>query len=148
MNQINKIVFVAIVLLLSSCQGKSDKANKENVIKNVDDFAFAKSISHNILKAQREGDFYKLNEDEASTRMISGLNESVQKSAYQQIKLLFGDYKDLTFHSKEDITKGETYAIYRFKGEFENGLDVEIRTVINTDGKLAGFFVKPWQEAL
>ena len=148
MNQITKIVFVVIVLLLRNCQGKSDKKNEEDVIKNVDVAAFAERISHNILKAQKEGDFYKFNEDEASARMISGLNESVKKNAYQQIKLSFGDYKGLTFHSKEEIVKEETYTVYRFKGEFESGLDVEIRAVINNNGKLAGFFVKPWQQAL
>jgi len=148
MNRTNKIVFVAIVLLLSSCQGKSDKANKENVIKNGDDVAFAKRISHNILKAQKEGDFYKLNEDEASARIIIGLNESVQKSSYKQIKLLFGDYKDLTFHSRQELLREEAYSIYRFKGKFESGLDVEVRAVLNAKGKLAGFFVKPWYDAL
>ena len=45
-------------------------------------------------------------------------------------------------------TQGPHYEIYRFKGNFDLNADVEIRTVLDAEGKLAGFFVKPWKDSL
>lgn len=80
--------------------------------------------------------------------MIAGLNESVQKESYNQIEDIFGAYNSLKFYSIEEVVEGKTYKVYRFKGDFEFGLPVEVRSVINSEGKLAGFFVKPWKNKL
>jgi len=58
--------------------------------------------------------------------MINGLNESLQKKSYEQIKNLFGDYKNLEFKSLMQSIKGRKYEIYRFIGEFESNSNVEI----------------------
>lgn len=130
------------------CQNKSDKSKVIETPYKINDVEFVKNLSHNILTKQKSGGFYRLNEDIASLEMISGLNETVQKSAYRQIVMAFGDYKDLNFHSIEKIKRTEIYTIYRFKGVFESSKDVEIRAVLNSRGKLAGFFVKPWKDTL
>jgi hypothetical protein len=45
-------------------------------------------------------------------------------------------------------TDGTLFEIYRFRGKFNPGAEVEVRTVLDADGKLAGFFVKPWHDAM
>jgi hypothetical protein len=80
--------------------------------------------------------------------MIEGLSESVQKESYGTIKNLFGDYEDLNFESLMESTDENKYKVYRFKGNFETSSDVEVRTILNKEGKLAGFYIKPWNEKL
>lgn len=135
------------ILILFSCQSKVNKL-EFNASQGEDQKAWAQDLSVKILSAQKEGGFYKLNSNEASLSMVNAFSESVQKKAYQQIKMLFGDYEKLKFHSVVKISTSNTYDIFRFKGLFESGQDVEVRVVLNTDGKLEGFFVKPWKETL
>ena len=98
--------------------------------------------------SQKDGGFYALSEEEATEKMLPGLDESLQKKSYQQIKSAFGDYQDLSFNHMMKPIDGTLYEIYRFKGNFKSGVEVEIRTVLDAHGKLAGFFVKPWKENL
>ena len=55
-----------------------------------------------------------------------------------------GGYYPFYFQS----INGNKLLIYRFKGYFDSNIDVEVRTVLNFEGKLAGFFIKPWKEEL
>ncbi len=62
---------------------------------------------------------------------------------------MFGDYQDLKFESLKIYPKnGESFDIYRFKGAFEKNKEVEVRAVLNKQGKLSGFFIKPWNDNL
>jgi hypothetical protein len=39
--------------------------------------------------------------------------------------------------------------LYRFKGTFsKGGSPAEVRVVYDTDGKLSGFWIKPWKDVL
>jgi hypothetical protein len=76
----------------------------------------AKNLSDKLLTAQKIGGYYSFSKNEATPEMIEGLNETVQKESYKQIKTLFGDYKALNFESLMESTHGETYKVYRFKG--------------------------------
>lgn len=140
------VVVMGFLMVLLSCKNNEKNTVTENF--NSDRTKFSKTLANKILVAQKEGSFYKLSSTEAMPVMVKSLNEGVQKQSYAKIKALFGDYKGLEFHSIKEITKGETYKIYRFKGDFELNSDTEIRVVLNKDGKLAGFFVKPWDNKL
>lgn len=143
-----KSLLFVVLLIITACQNKASKTNNIRPLLEEDQIEFAKKISDKILNAQKNDNFYELSDNEATKNMVNGLNTSVQKSSYAQIKSLYGDYNNLEFHSVEHINRGEDYAIFRFKGEFESGLDIEIRAVLNKEVKLAGFFVKPWQDKL
>ena len=145
-----KMIFLSIVTILgfTNCHNKSNSKKIDNFIPKKERIEFAENLADKILKAQKKGLFYNLSKNEANLKMINGLNQTLQKASYEQIKNLFGDYKSLKFESYVEITKTEKYEIYRFKGEFEFNSNVEIRSVLNTDGKLAGFFVKPWKDEL
>lgn len=109
---------------------------------------FAQSISEKILNAQKNGGFYKLSNEEATDKMILGLNENLQKASYQHIKTIFGDYKSLELDTVVKLNKDKVYKIYRFRGNFEKTDEVEVRSVLDSNGRLAGFFVIPWKENL
>ncbi|NJX16033.1 hypothetical protein [Tamlana crocina] len=136
-----KLIFLFFALLLVNCQ-YGEKAQGDDY-----QAEFAKSISHKLLSSQKEGGFYELTKEEATERMIQGLNEAVQKESYKRIKQAFGNYKNLELDTIFAIKEDQTYHVFRFKGEFEVNEKVEIRTVLNLEGKLAGFFVVPWKEA-
>lgn len=148
MKKIISLMLFLLISISSSCQTNSNFKKVEKSDSNKMKIEFAKELSDKILVAQKNGGFYKLTYKEAGYKMINGLNESLQKKSYEQIKNLFGDYKNLEFKSLMQSIKGRKYEIYRFIGEFESNSNVEIRTVLNEEGKLAGFFIKPWKDKL
>ncbi|MCR8668340.1 hypothetical protein NO995_11655 [Aestuariibaculum sp. M13] len=145
MKTVIHLVCLVLISMTTSCQSKTDKS-KTSEVNRVE---FAENISRKLLEAQKNGDYYKLTEEEATPTMINGLNEDLQKSSYSQIKSMFGDYQDLKFESLKIYPKnGESFDIYRFKGAFEKNKEVEVRAVLNKQGKLSGFFIKPWNDNL
>lgn len=135
-----RIIVFLLVVSLYNCEFKKEESSTE--------LGFAKELANKILITQKEGSFYKLSNEEADPKMITGLNASVQKQSYTQIKSLFGDYKGLNFESLVHVSRSQKYSIYRFKGDFKSNTEVEIRVVLNEKGKLGGFFVKPWSDKL
>ena len=136
------------VLASVSCQSTPDFIKVEESKLDMDKITSIKQLGHEILTAQKNNGHYSLTKKQATTQMVEGLNESVQKASYKKIKSLFGDYKDLQFKSLLRGLSGEKYLIYRFKGYFETDADIEVRMVFTEDEKLAGFFIKPWNESL
>jgi hypothetical protein len=111
--------------------------------------AFVSNLADRILTAQQGGGYYMLTAQEADVAMRTGLTEAVQKQAYAQLKRSFGEYQGLIFDELLLPTEGTAFEIYRFRGQFgANGSGVEIRAVLNPEGKLAGFYYKPWQNRL
>ena len=148
MKKIYRILIVLLITTSASCQSSSEfKKVDESKLKK-EEIESVKELSEKILVAQKNGGYYNLTEDEAIKEMVEGLNEKVQKQSYEQIKNLFGDYQDLKFESLMESEKGQKLKIYRFKGFFESESNIEIRTVLNDEGKLAGFFIKPWNDGL
>ncbi len=141
------IQFICILLIsaTTSCQSKADKKEASEVNR----IELAENLSRKLLEAQKSGSYYKLSESEATPTMINGLNEYLQKSTYSQIKSMFGDFEDLKFEALKIYPKnGTSYDIFRFKGTFEKSNEVEIRAVLYKEGKLSGFFLKPWNDKL
>lgn len=111
--------------------------------------AFVTGLTDRILLAQQGGGYYRLSEQEADVAMQNGLTEAIQKQAYAQLKNTFGEYRGLVFDEMLMPNEGTSYEIYRFRGQFgANGSGVEIRAVLNPEGKLAGFYYKPWKNRL
>lgn len=116
---------------------------------NPERLAFVSDLSDRILKAQQGGGYYPLSAQEADVAMRSGLNEAVQKQAYSQLSRSFGEYGGLIFDELLIPVDGAFYEVYRFRGQFgTNNVGVEIRAVLNAEGKLAGFYYKPWRNQL
>jgi hypothetical protein len=73
----------------------------------------------------------------------------MQASTYATVRDMFGDYESMKFEEAWKITSEPTYLLFRFKGTFsESSEKPEIRVILNTERKLAGFFIRPWQDDL
>ena len=141
-------IILLLVFTVVNCQSKSNYVEVSKSELDQEKIEFAKSLSDKILTAQKDGKFYSLSENEATLQMVEGLDESRQKDSHKKIKAIFGNYESLTFESAMKNVNGNKLLIYRFKGYFDSNIDVEVRTVLNFEGKLAGFFIKPWKEEL
>lgn len=138
-----------IIPLVVSAQSDNPYERVSETEINAQRLAFVSSLTDRILTAQQGGGYYRLSEQEADVVMRNGLTEGVQKQAYSQLKRSFGEYKGIVFDELLIPHEGTAYEIYRFRGQFgANSTGVEIRAVINPEGKLAGFYCKPWRQRL
>ena len=102
-----------------------------------------------MLLGQKSGEIYILSEEEAIPEVAKGLTEGVQVSSYENISSMFGDYESMQFAEALTMKTDQFYTLYRFKGTFsETSEKPEIRVVLNKEGKLAGFWIRPWQDDL
>ena len=139
---------IFLFILTTNCRSQTDFVHVDPSNVDQEELERAKILSDKLLTAQKNGGYYSSSKNEATPEMIKGLNETVQKESYKQIKTLFGDYKALNFESLMESMHGEEYKVYRFKGVFESDAAIEVRAVLNNKGELAGFFIKPWMEQL
>lgn len=114
-------------------------------MKSVDEGkSIAERIARDLIVSWSSGRFEPLG-NQANAVMKSLLTPKRQKETYQAIKGLFGSYESLTFIEAWGPVKGLPSVVYRFKARFSNsGERPEIRVVIDRDGKLSGFWIKPW----
>ena len=107
------------------------------------------SLAEKLLLGQKSGEIYILSEEEAIPEVAKGLTEGVQVSSYENISSMFGDYESMQFAEALTMKTDQSYTLYRFKGTFsETSEKPEIRVVLNKEGKLAGFWIRPWQDDL
>ncbi|KAA5827717.1 hypothetical protein FPF71_02440 [Algibacter amylolyticus] len=144
------LIFIGLLIisLLTSCQNKTKAQEEVSVSASEEQVDYVENLSDRILKAQKAGGFYKLTESEASIRMVTGLNETLQKSTYAKIKGLLGDYKDLEFYSLEEIKKDQVIKYIGLEVILNWVLMLKYVRFLDSEGKLAGFFVKPWKDKL
>ena len=108
----------------------------------------AKKFANDYLLILKAGNYYKFQDDEATDILKNMLTEPMQKLGYSQIKAMYGDYQSLEF-TEGWKQKSSGFLVYRMKGKFERSEDkLEIRVTTDSQGKIAGFFVKPWTDAL
>jgi hypothetical protein len=122
-------------------QVPESKINKEHKSK-------AQKAAIDTLTNWREGK-YEPRSDDYTDAMKEASTPARQKAAYQNITALFGDFKDLKYVEAVASKNYPSIVVYRFKGTFTGTKDQpEIRVVIDSEGKVAGFFIKPWKDEL
>ncbi len=108
----------------------------------------AQQIANSLWSNWRSGKFEPLS-DAFTSQMRQAMTPEVQRAAYQQAKQMFGDYKSLSFAEAvtSPILPGGT--VYRFRASFSGSSErPEIRVVIDKQGKVGGFWIKPWAAEL
>ena len=141
------IVFTTTLLTFCQQNPKFEKVDSTAIDK--EKLSFVTELADKIFIAQQQGGFYSLQEPEATPEMIEGLNEKVQKQSYMQIEMLYGAYKSLEFDHLMKSKSEPVYELYRFRGHFKTEeAKVEVRAVLNAEGKLGGFFVRPWRDEI
>lgn len=113
------------------------------------DIRLATSLAEKLLLGQKNGNIYLPTEEEAIKAVVDGLTEEMQTSTYATIRDMFGDYESMKFAEAWRINGEPTYLLFRFKGSFsESSEKPEVRVVLNMERKLAGFYIRPWQDDL
>ncbi len=140
-----KVLLLVIVTCTISCS-KYDVVPTENI--NKERLEFAKLISHKLLNGQKTGVYYELSNKEAIAKVIVGLDEVSQRTNYETISGMVGDYEDLAFYQMVKSKDYPLHEVYRFKGKFSGEVDIEIRATLDGYGKLAGFYYLKWKESI
>jgi hypothetical protein len=134
-------------VLLSASVYSQEFKKLDNANINQQQMEFAKKFAMDYFAKQLAGSYYSFQNNEAIDEMVKLLTPEKQKEVYVQIKSGFGDFKSLEY-AQTWVDNNAHLTVYRFKGTFGNNNLLEVRVVLNYQGKIAGFFVKPWTENL
>lgn len=142
-------ILALLVVTLTFCQSKDGFKRIESSLIDQTSLATATQMTNKIMEALKVGGYYQLSKEEATTKMMEAFTESVQRDTYETVIGAFGQYMGVDFAEMAMPTDGTLYEVYRYKGKFESeSASVEIRTVLNAQGKLAGFFIIPWKDQM
>ena len=139
------LLFVLSLLVVGCTESKYDTLPEEEV--NQEQKDLAESIATDILMSMKTGEFKALGE-KATLSVQKGITPAKQKTVYEQVKGMFGEFQSLDYYETCVPKDGTFLTVYRFKGKFESSATPEIRVVINKDNKLSGFWIKPWKDEL
>ena len=139
------LLFVLSLLVVGCTESKYDTLPEEEV--NQEQKDLAESIETDILMSMKTGEFKALGE-KATLSVQKGITPAKQKTVYEQVKGMFGEFQSLDYYETCVPKDGTFLTVYRFKGKFESSATPEIRVVINKDNKLSGFWIKPWKDEL
>ena len=101
-----------------------------------------------FLTDLKNGSVYQF-KDEATGDLKKALTEDMQKQSYQNLKDQFGDFESLNYTETWIYSKDTTLRFFRFKADFNksNG-KLEVRVVLNGEGKIAGIWITPWKDTI
>ena len=139
------LLFVLSLLVVGCTESKYDTLPEEEV--NQEQKDLAEYIATDILMSMKTGEFKALGE-KATLSVQKGITPAKQKTVYEQVKGMFGEFQSLDYYETCVPKDGTFLTVYRFKGKFESSATPEIRVVINKDNKLSGFWIKPWKDEL
>lgn len=109
--------------------------------KTISEDVFAGHIAHNLIQNWKSGQFSKLDTGDFESNLVSQFTPEQQRLAYRRMLVEFGDYRGMSYLTKE---KNWGFTRYRFRGNFSKG-NQEIRVLVNHRGKVAGFWIRTWQ---
>jgi len=107
----------------------------------------AAQLATQILQAHEQGRFEALGPEEAIESFRKAFTAEIQRHSYQQLRRLFGTFEGLDFVETHSIESQPNLLIHRFRGRYSTA-SPEVRVVLDQDGKLAGLWIKPWQEQM
>ena len=107
----------------------------------------AEQLATQILQAHEQGRFEALGPEEATESVRKGFTAEIQRHLHQKNRQLFGTFEGLDFVETRFTESQPHLLAYRFKGRYST-VSPEVRVVLDQDGKLAGLWIKPWQEQM
>ncbi|MDD2708334.1 MAG: hypothetical protein PHV34_10015 [Verrucomicrobiae bacterium] len=143
------LVFLLCGVILAGCS-KLKPAFRKLAAAEVDanQKAVAEQVATKLLEGWRAGKFEALGE-EATLSMRKTFTAELQKSSYQEITGLFGEFKSMQYVESWAPNDGTLSVIHRFKASFaKSPATPEIRVVLDGNGKLSGLWLKPWEDKL
>jgi len=139
----------AVIALAIASYGCSQQLKFETIpepeVKQTQKTAAESWAAHRLTSWAK--DEYPLPGDDLSEAMKPGESEARQKESDKKLEPITGDFKSMTYFEtvKSDPPR---FVIYRFKGNFTKEDLVEVRMVYNLDGKIDGFWIKPWLNSI
>ena len=111
--------------------------------------AWAKGVAHKTFNAWKAGRFVSLG-DSFAANMQAELPPRKQRNVDQLLRERFGEYVSMEYAETHPYsTGGKNYKIHRFRGVFTGTTDrPEVRIVLDSQGRVAGLFVRPWLKKL
>ncbi len=106
----------------------------------------AAQLATQILQAHEQGRFEALG-PEATEGFSKAFTAEIQRHSYQQIRQFFGTFEGLDFVETRSIESQPHLLVHRFRGQYSTA-SPEVRVVLDQDGKLAGLWIKPWQDQM
>jgi len=109
--------------------------------------ALAERVALRFLKGWDDGRYEPLG-DEFSQEMRNKFPPAVQKAGHASTATMFGRFQSLEY---VEMVKIGTFKAYRFRGTFDRAQGEarpEVRVVIDNDGKVGGFFARPWSPTM
>jgi hypothetical protein len=140
------LLSMLLIILSLGIYGQDFKKLDE---KNIDlkQKEFSKKFANDYFSKQISGSYYQFKKDEATDQIITSLTAEKQKEVNNQLKMGFGEFKSLDY-AQTWFDSNSKFVVYRFKSKFSKSDNLEIRVVLNEQGKIAGFFIKPWVDNL
>ena len=142
-------VFIAAIALgevATEAAGRLLPGNAASAPIQSEQHHLAAQLATQILQAHEQGRFEALG-PEATEGFRKAFTAEVQRHSYQQLRQLFGTFEGLDFVETRSIESQPHLLIHRFRGRYSTA-SPEVRVVLDQDGKLAGLWIKPWQEQM
>ncbi len=144
MKPITLILGACILFCLNSCAQDFKKLNESEVDSNK--VMIANNFANDFLIKLKNGSYYQF-KDEATELFKNGMTDETQRSAYKQLKNLYGDFQSLDYAETWIQSGNPAIKIFRFKADFDkSNKKLEVRVVLNESDKIAGFWVIPWSD--
>ncbi|MBI3205203.1 MAG: hypothetical protein HYZ29_26930 [Myxococcales bacterium] len=110
--------------------------------------ASAEAIGTKILTAWAKDEYPLLGEEAAEPFRKAHNAEDAQRAADKSIEKELGSFLSMAYHETLR-TKDGKMDVFRFKATFDKSkVASEVRVVFDAQGKLTGFWVKPWKDQL
>ena len=114
-----------------------------------DQHHLAAQLATRILQGHEKGRFEALSPEEATEGFRVGFTAEVQRQNHQAIRQLFGAFESLDYVETLYMDSQPHLLIHRFRGRYMNASrPPEVRVVLDRDGRLAGLWIKPWQDEM
>ena len=109
----------------------------------------AAQLTTRILQGHEQGRFEVLSSEEATEGFRVGFTVEVQRQNHQAIRLMFGAFEGLDYIETRYMDSQPHLLIHRFRGRYgAASRPPEVRVVLDRDGRLAGLWIKPWQDEM
>ena len=114
-----------------------------------DQHHLAAQLATRILQGHEQDRFEALGPEEATESFRNGFTAESQRQSHQAIRQLFGAFEGLDYVETRSIDSQPHLLIHRFRGRYGAAAQApEVRVILDREGKLAGLWIKPWQEQM
>ncbi len=109
----------------------------------------AAQLATRILQSHEQGRFETLGPEEATESFRNGFTAEVQRRSHQAIRQRYGAFEGLDYVETRSLEAQPHLLVHRFRGRYGAASRApEVRVVLDREGRLAGLWIKPWQEQM